>query len=84
MAMLGEASTSGVPALGLPKMATFVGGIFKPTFSASPLWSINAKSVTPFACKIPLSFSTVWSVAVAAMFGSLASCYRSPGMPRET
>ena len=37
MAALGEASMSGVPAFGLPKIKSLVGGIFIPTFSASPL-----------------------------------------------
>src|ERR1700691_879603 len=59
--MLGAANINGVPPLGLPKISNFVGGIFMPAFSASPLWSTSAKSVTPFACRIPLSFSTVWS-----------------------
>ena len=49
MAMLGAASMKGVPALGLPKINSFVGGIFIPAFSASPLWSINANKATPLA-----------------------------------
>ena len=52
MALLGAASISGVPAFGLPKIKSLVGGIFIPTFSASPLWSIRANSVTPFDCSI--------------------------------
>ena len=59
--LLGEASISGVPPFGLPKISNFVGGIFMPTFSASPLWSISAKSVMPVACRIPFNFSTVSS-----------------------
>jgi len=42
------ASISGVPAFGLPKINNFVGGIFMPVFSASPLWSTRANNVTPF------------------------------------
>jgi len=37
MALLGAASMSGVPDLGLPKIKSLVGGIFIPIFSASPL-----------------------------------------------
>ena len=47
MAALGAASISGVPPFGLPKIKSLVGGIFSPTFSASPLWSMRANSVTP-------------------------------------
>jgi hypothetical protein len=59
MAMLGAASIRGVPALGEPKTSSFVGGIFMSTFSASPLWSIRAKRVTPLASNIPFSRMTV-------------------------
>src|ERR1700730_16661314 len=61
MAMEGTANITGVPALGLPKIRSLVGRIFIPTFCASPLWSISAKSVAPFSCNILLSVSTVWS-----------------------
>src|SRR5215471_17633222 len=61
IAMLGAASIRGVPALGLPKISSLVGGIFIPTFSASPLWSTSANRLTPLACNIPLSFATVSS-----------------------
>ena len=61
MATLGAANISGVPALGLPKMSSLVGGIFIPTFSASPLWSTSANKVTPLDCRMFLSFSTVAS-----------------------
>jgi len=37
IATLGAASISGVPAFGLPKISSFVFGIFIPTFAASPL-----------------------------------------------
>jgi hypothetical protein len=37
MATLGEATISGVPPFGLPKIKSFVEGIFSPTLSASPL-----------------------------------------------
>ena len=60
-ALLGAASITGVPAFGLPKISSLVGRIFSPAFSASPLWSTRANRVTPFACKIPLSFWTVSS-----------------------
>ena len=33
MAILGTASIKGVPALGLPKISSLVGGIFIPAFS---------------------------------------------------
>jgi hypothetical protein len=36
-----------VPPLELPKITSFVSGIFMPMASASPLWSITAKSVMP-------------------------------------
>jgi hypothetical protein len=36
MAMLGAASITGVPPLGLPKINSLVGRIFMPAFSASP------------------------------------------------
>src|SRR5580658_4538854 len=36
MAMLGAASIRGVPPLGFPKISSLVGGIFNPTFAASP------------------------------------------------
>lgn len=39
MATSGAASITGVPPFGLPKIRRFVGRIFIPTFSASPLWS---------------------------------------------
>ncbi len=52
IAMVGAASITGVPALGLPKMRSLVGGIFNPAFSASPLWSTRAKSAIPFDFKI--------------------------------
>src|SRR5882762_11314326 len=61
MAMLGAASITGVPALGLPKISSLVGRICIPAFSASPLWSTSAKSATPLACRMLLSLSTVWS-----------------------
>lgn len=48
MALRGAASISGVPDLGLPKINNLVGGIFIPAFSASPLWSMIAKSITPW------------------------------------
>ena len=48
MAMLGTASMTGVPALGLPKINSLVGSIFIPTLAASALWSISANKVTPF------------------------------------
>ncbi|GEM_PF-5254776 len=51
----------GVPAWGLPKISSLAGSIFIPTLAASPLWSTNAKSVTPFCARIRLSRSTVWS-----------------------
>jgi hypothetical protein len=35
---------------GLPKMITCVGGIFKPAFSASPLWSMRQNIAIPWAC----------------------------------
>jgi hypothetical protein len=37
MTLLGVASISGVPALGLPKIKSLAEGTFTPTFSASPL-----------------------------------------------
>src|SRR2546421_1682011 len=46
MAMLGAASISGVPALGVPKISNFVGGIFIPIFAASPLWSTRSEEHT--------------------------------------
>src|SRR5256886_975648 len=49
MATLGAASISGVPAFGLPKIRSLVGGIVIPIFAASPLWSTSANSVTPLA-----------------------------------
>jgi len=61
IAMLGEASIRGVPAVGFPKISSFVGGIFIPTLSASPLWSTSANRAIPFACRIPFSLSTVSS-----------------------
>jgi hypothetical protein len=57
----GEASMSGVPALGLPKMRSLVGGILRPAFSASPLWSMRAKRVTPLDWRMERRRSTVWS-----------------------
>jgi hypothetical protein len=36
----------GVPPFGLPKISSFVGGIFSPTFAPSPLWSMSANRVT--------------------------------------
>src|ERR1700685_453259 len=59
--MLGEASMSGVPPLGLPKIRSLVGGMVRPTFWASPEWSTRAKRITPLACKMLSSFSTVSS-----------------------
>jgi len=59
MALPGDASISGVPDLGLPKINSLVGGIFMPAFSASPLWSMIANSVTPLACRILFNRSTV-------------------------
>ena len=56
MAALGAASISGVPAFGLPKIRSLVGGIFSPAFSASPLWSISANSVTAFRLQDGLQF----------------------------
>ena len=61
MALLGAVRISGVPAFGLPKINSFVGGTSIPTFSASPLWSITANSVTPLDCRIFFSLSTVCS-----------------------
>src|SRR5580698_2286877 len=61
MATLGAANMRGVPPLGLPKINSLVGGIFIPTFSASPLWSIKANRVTPLDARIFLSRSTVSS-----------------------
>src|SRR5438552_16975406 len=61
MATLGAASISGVPAFGLPKITSLVGGSFIPTFAASPLCSTSANSVTPLARRRAWSFSTVWS-----------------------
>ena len=43
-ALLGAASITGVPAFGLPKISSLVGGIFSPAFSASPLWSTRELS----------------------------------------
>jgi len=56
MALLGDATISGVPAFGLPKITSFVGRIFRPAFAASPEWSTIAKILRPFACRIPVSF----------------------------
>ena len=39
----------GVPPLGFPKMRSWVGGMARPTFAASPLWSMRAKMVMFFA-----------------------------------
>jgi hypothetical protein len=41
-----------MPHLGLPKMSSLVTGIFIPTFSDSPLWSMSAKSVMPLDLSI--------------------------------
>ena len=51
----------GVPPLGLPKISSFVGGIFIPTFAASPLWSISANRVISLDRRMFLSLSTVSS-----------------------
>jgi len=59
--MLGAASMRGVPPFGLPKISSFVGGIFIPTFAASPLWSISAKKVISLARRIFMSLFTVSS-----------------------
>jgi hypothetical protein len=49
MATLGEAIIRGVPDFALPNISSFVGCIFKPALAASPLWSIRARIVNPFA-----------------------------------
>jgi hypothetical protein len=49
IALCGAKTINGVPAFGLPNISNLVGRISIPTFSASPLWSINANRVTPFA-----------------------------------
>jgi hypothetical protein len=59
--MLGTASMSGVPPFGLPKISSFMGGIFIPTFATSPLWSISANKVISLDHKIFFSLSTVSS-----------------------
>jgi len=59
--MLGAASMRGVPPFGLPKISSFVGGIFIPTFAASPLRSISAKKVISLARRIFMSLFTVSS-----------------------
>ena len=61
IATLGAACINGVPAFGLPKISSLVGRIFSPTFSASPLWSTIANSITPLLNRIPFNFSTVCS-----------------------
>ena len=38
----GVATTTGLPAVGLPKMTSFVSRSPSPSFMASPLWSITA------------------------------------------
>ena len=50
MATVGDAIIMRRPPLGLPKMITCVGGIFKPAFSASPLWSMRQNIASPWAC----------------------------------
>ncbi len=61
MAIVGAASIRGVPPFGLPKMRSLVGCISIPTFFASPLWSMSAKTATSFALRIAWSFARVSS-----------------------
>ena len=50
MATVGEAATiSGVLPFGFPKISSWLGRIFSPTFFALAAWSIRAKTVIPFA-----------------------------------
>ena len=49
IAIVGAAIIRGVPALGLPNTINLVLGMDSPTLSASPLWSITAKVLTPLA-----------------------------------
>ena len=52
MAARGWATMTGVPPLGLPKMRSWVGGMERPTFWASPLWSMRVKMLTFFSRRI--------------------------------
>src|SRR5258708_7199556 len=67
----GAAIIRGVPPLGLPKISSFVGRIFIPTFSASPLWSIKANTCTPRSARTDSSRFTVSSTEYL-----LATCKR--------
>src|SRR5882672_2072638 len=81
MAVLGAASISGVPAFGLPKINNFVSGIFKPTFAASPLWSIPAKSVTCLERRLALSVLTVcWTAWLLGFSMILLFALGPPGL----
>jgi len=47
MARLGAASIRGVPPFGFPEIRSLVGGIFNPTFSASPLGADAGEYLQP-------------------------------------
>ena len=48
MAMLGDGKHERRAGVGFPKMTTLVFGMLRPAAAASPLWSMMAKSLTPF------------------------------------
>jgi hypothetical protein len=50
IAIFGAATIKGVPALGLPKITSCVGGIVKPAFVASAAWSTRANIMRLLAC----------------------------------
>ena len=78
MALLGAASMRGVPALGLPKMTSFVGRIFNPAFSASPEWSTTAGGVR----RAPAGTGVV-DLETVRNRGPGHGCYRVVGIEPE-
>ena len=55
----GTATITGVPAAGLPNSTSVVSRNCMPTWLASALWSITAKTFMPFADRMPVRRETV-------------------------
>jgi hypothetical protein len=62
-----------VPPFELPKITSFVSGIFMPMASASPLWSITAKSVMPRMTRRDLILLTASSTVQSAVLVMMPS-----------
>src|SRR6516162_6947087 len=56
---MGAATITGVPAAGLPNSTSVVSRNCRPTWLASALWSITAKTFRPFAARMPVRCETV-------------------------